>query len=78
VEPPVEDSGLGNGGGSHEIAAAWFYRLAAECASRAFLSAAKAQLIQSKMRPCPGAAPTWPHCCPHNGACAMIGKMKDG
>jgi hypothetical protein len=34
VEPPVDDFGLGNGGGNGNIA--WFYRLAAECASRAF------------------------------------------
>jgi hypothetical protein len=27
---------LGNGGGNRNIAAAWFYRLAAECASWAF------------------------------------------
>jgi hypothetical protein len=33
IVPPVDDFGLGNGGGSRDIAAAWFYRLAAECAS---------------------------------------------
>jgi hypothetical protein len=35
VEPPVGDFGLGNGGGNRDIAAARFYRLAAQCASRA-------------------------------------------
>jgi hypothetical protein len=35
VEPPVDNFGLGNAGGIGDIAAAWFYRLAAECASRA-------------------------------------------
>jgi len=35
VEPPVDDFGLGNAGGNSDIAGAWFYRLAAECASRA-------------------------------------------
>jgi len=34
VEPPVGDFGWGNGGGSRDLAAAWFYRLAAGYASR--------------------------------------------
>jgi len=46
VEPPVGDFGLGNGGGSRDIAAAWFYRLAVQCASRTALSRAKPWLAR--------------------------------
>jgi hypothetical protein len=49
VEPPVVDFGLGNAGGNRDIAAAWFYRLAAKCASRAY--------IRSKTRGMPGRGP---------------------
>jgi len=44
VEPPVDDFGLGNAGGKSGIAGAWFYRLAAECASRAFICSKTAAL----------------------------------
>src|SRR5690348_10127390 len=33
-------------------------------------------VIPAKPRHCPGAAPTWPHCCQHNGASAMVGKIR--
>jgi len=51
VEPPVGDFGLENGGGSRDIAAAWFYRLAVQCASRTALSRAKPWLARAWPQP---------------------------
>ena len=49
VEPPVDDFGLGKAGGNRDFAAARFYRLAAQCASRA--------VIRSKTAARPGRGP---------------------
>jgi hypothetical protein len=51
VEPPVDDFGLGNGGGSRDIAAASFYRLIAECASRPFYPQQNRGYAQARPQP---------------------------
>jgi hypothetical protein len=51
VEPPVDDFGLGNGGGNRNIAAGWFYRLATECASRAFYPEQNCAYAQARPQP---------------------------
>jgi len=51
VEPPVGDFGLGNGGGSRDIAAARFYRLAAQCASGAVYPEQNRGYAQARPQP---------------------------
>jgi hypothetical protein len=51
VEPPVDDFGLGNAGGNRDIAAAWFYRLATQCASGTGYPQQKRAYTQARPQP---------------------------